>query len=330
MTAVAPPTWQRILGTIGAVVLGLVLLVAAWAKMLTLAAFAEQIRIEGLDFLLSAPTVAFLALGLEVALGLALLFGVRRSWVLVPAALLVVFFLVLNGRSWYLDAHGLRAEAASCGCFGNLVERTPAEAFWQDLALLLPALLLSFVGRDRRREIPGWRLLLTGVLTAAALVFAWKAPDLPLDDLATRLKPGVKVENLCTGQGEDRICMGLLLPEVTDGEHLVMLVDLTDEAFAEAVPALNEYVFALDQPPLWALTSAEPEVFTTFQWTRGPAFEIREAPPSLLAPLYRRLPRSFRIRDGEVIATYSGLPPLAAPGGGDVEVEIDSKEPETP
>src|SRR5215218_7729998 len=135
------------LGTAAGVFLGAVLLVAVWAKALDPAAFAEQIRIEGLDILFSAQAMALIALALEAGLGLALLLGVRRLWVLVPAALLVAFFVFLTGRAWWLSAHGLR-EAESCGCFGNLVQRTPAQAFWQDTLLLVPALLLSFVGRD--------------------------------------------------------------------------------------------------------------------------------------------------------------------------------------
>src|SRR6185503_18282754 len=104
-----------------------------------------QIQTEGLAFLLSAQSVALLALALEVGLGLALLLGVRRLWVLVPAALLVAFFLFLTGRAYWRSAHGLEVDAG-CGCFGNLVERSPAEAFYQDLLMLVPALLLAFVG----------------------------------------------------------------------------------------------------------------------------------------------------------------------------------------
>ena len=58
-------SWARGLGTLGAAFLGLVLLVAAWAKALDPLAFAQQIHSEKLDFLLSAPAVALLALGGE-------------------------------------------------------------------------------------------------------------------------------------------------------------------------------------------------------------------------------------------------------------------------
>src|SRR5215210_1941837 len=186
------------LGTAAGVFLGAVLLVAVYAKVLDPSAFAEQIRIEGLDVLLSAQTVALIALVLEAGLGLALLLGIRRPWVLIPAALLVAFFLFLTGRAWWMAAHGLR-EAESCGCFGNLVQRTPAQAFWQDLLLLVPALLLSFIGRDRAARFPAVRTAFVAVATIGVALLAWKAPELPLDDLATRLRPGVEIAEICAG-----------------------------------------------------------------------------------------------------------------------------------
>jgi uncharacterized membrane protein YphA (DoxX/SURF4 family) len=309
-TSAPPAIWRRTLSVLGAVVLGGVLLVGAWGKGLDPGAFAEQIRSEGLDLLLPAEVVVYVALLLEIGLGTALLLGVRRLFVLVPSAALVAFFLFLTGRAYWRSAHGLLEETAGCGCFGNLLERTPAEAFWQDLALLLPALLLTFLATGPRR-LPTARLALTLVVTAAGLLFAWRAPELPLDDLATRLEPGRIVAEICSGRDAERICLATLVPELEAGEHLVVIADLADDRFGEAVDRLNATVW--EGTSLFVLGANTPEQRTAFFWRWGPSFEIREAPASLLRPLYRTLPRSFRVRDGEVVETWSGLPPLAAP-----------------
>lgn len=307
------PTWLRALGVLGGVFLGVVFLVAAWAKSLDPSAFAGQITSEGLDFLLPAGAVALIALALEVFLGSALVLAIRRWWILWPTTALVAFFLFLTGRSYWRFSRGiLPEEGGSCGCFGNLVERTPAEAFWQDLLLMVPALLLAFLARDRADRQPIWRLAVVSVLTVAGLVFSWKAPELPLDNLATRLKPGVDAMAFCAGSEASgtRVCMDGVLPEVAVGEHVVILAELDDEAWGETTGALNEYHWAGTGPTLWVLTSASNEELFNFRFARGPSFEIREAPPALLKPLYRTLPRSFLVRDGEVIETYSGWPPL--------------------
>jgi uncharacterized membrane protein YphA (DoxX/SURF4 family) len=305
-----PRLWW--VGTIAGAVLGVVLLVAVWAKALDPAAFAEQIRTEKLDILFSAGTVALIALALEAGLGIALLLGVRRLWVLVPAALLVTFFLFLTGRAWWLSSHGLRDAAASCGCFGNLVQRSPAEAFWEDLLLLLPPLLLAFVGREKRAPLfPPLRTAAVAICTVAVLVFAWKAPELPLDDLATRLHPGVRVKDLCAGSGKESVCLSTVAAGLEQGDHLVVIADIANPAIAPSVEALNNYSRNPGGPKVWLLSAATPEQLTAFNWSLGPVFQVVEAPPELLRPLYRRLPRAFRVKDGRVTETYAGLPPLS-------------------
>lgn len=308
-----PALWLRIAGTVGGVFLGAVLLLAAWAKTPDPVAFAAQIEYEGLDFLFPAEVVVLIALGIEAFLGCALVLALRRGWVLLPTAALVVFFLFLTGRGYWYHLQGIAPPEDDCGCFGTLVERTPAEAFWQDLLLMVPALGLAWLGRTRG---PGWprrRLAAMAVLTAATVLVAWRAPELPLDDLATRLRPGIDPLALCIGQVEDgqRVCLADVLPELADGEHVVVMADLTDAAFGSRVERLNEYHWAGRGPLLWVLTSATQEQSFTFHFSYGPAFEIRHAPSALLRRLYRTLPRSFLVRDGAVAATYGGLPPLA-------------------
>jgi uncharacterized membrane protein YphA (DoxX/SURF4 family) len=299
-------------GTFAGAFLGCVLLFAVWAKMIDPGAFADQIHTEGLDFLIPARAVALIALALEAGLGLALLLGLRRKWVLIPATLLVAFFLSLTGRAWWLAAHGLRDAAESCGCFGNLVQRTPAQAFWQDLALLVPALLLAWVGRERRPPLfPRARTAVAVLGALAVAVFAWKAPVLPLDDLATRLRPGIQVGGVCAGEGAQRVCLDGLIPELRQGENLVVMAKLDDDGLTKSVDALNAYAGAAGHPALWLLTSSTAEQQRAFFWKWGPRFQIREAPPELLRPLYRRLPRSFTVRDGRVTRTFAGLPPLS-------------------
>ncbi len=302
------PRWRQIVGYVGGCLLGIVLLVAAWAKALDPSSFADQIQREGLAFLLSAPTMALLALALEVGIGLALVLGVRRLFVLIPALLLVALFVFLTSRTYVRSLRGEVAADESCGCFGNLVDRTPAEAFWQDLALLVPTLGLAFVGR-KRGAVPRARTAAAVLGAVGSAAFAWQAPELPLDDLATRLKPGVELADLCAGRDQERVCFDRVVPELETGDHLVVLADLEDPKFSESIDALNALADREGARPLWVLTSSSSEVKNRFFWQYGPSFELREVPLGLLRPLYRRLPRSFEVRDGRVTGTYRALPP---------------------
>jgi len=313
-----PSAPRRWLGALGGCLLGAVLLVAAWGKALDPAGFAQQIHADGLDRLLPAAAMALAVLALEAGLGVALLLGVRRWWVLAPATALTICFLLLNGRTWWLAAHGAGGGAAGCGCFGNLVQRTPAEAFWQDLALLVVPLALAFLGRDRNLpRLPPVRTALAAIFAVAAPVFAWRAPELPLDDLATRLKPGVELSEICAGGGGERgkggsVCLETVAPDLGHGNQLVVLDDLDDPALARAVTGLNAYADRPGAAAVTVLTASDAKRQRLFFWRWGPSFKIVEAPAELLRPLYRRLPRSFAVQDGRVTATFPGLPPLPA------------------
>jgi uncharacterized membrane protein YphA (DoxX/SURF4 family) len=330
-TRSSAPAWARTVGTAAAVLLGLILLVAAWAKAVDPESFVEQIRIEGLDFFGLAELVAYAAIVIEIALGTALTLGIRRRWVLIPTVLLVLFFLFLTGRTYWRFEHGLIDESESCGCFGNLVDRTPAQAFWQDLFLLGIPAILAFVGRPggaqssktpssptysfQKESFPTIRVAVVVAVTIAGLIFTIKAPSLPLDNLATRLRPGVEIADICAGaEGNvERLCLDTVVSELESGRHWVILSGLEEESFLTAMPELNAAAVssgdASRDTGLWVVTTAVPEVVASFGWTQAPAFEVREAPPALVGPLHRRLPRSFLVEDGVVIETISGLPP---------------------
>lgn len=312
MSARAPQRSTRAwLGTAGAVFLGAVLLVAAWTKAIDPNAFAEQITAEGLDGWLPATTLALIALALELFLGIALLLNIRRPWILIPAVLLVAFFLFLTGRTYLNDLRGIESAAAACGCFGNLVARTPAEAFWQDTLLLVPALLLAFLG-SAAAGLPWRRLALVAAGSLAGLGLAWNAPELPLDDLATRLRPGALTREMCAGRPEDSdyVCLDALVPELDEGAHWVVLTHLDEEELLTGLDGLHAHSLANGEPRLWLVSDAEPEDLNAFTWQYMVATEVRLAPGTLLRPLYRRLPRSFRVEDGRVVETINGIPPL--------------------
>lgn len=163
-------------------------MLAAFAKVWEPGAFVEQIRLEGLDFLLPAGLIALAALALEIGLGLALVLGVHHRVVLGAAAFLTAFFLFLTGRNYWLVSQGLRDPDASCGCFGSLIERTAAEAFWQDLLLLVPPLLvLLWLRWPVRPPLPPLRAATSAVLALAVTVGTWLSPAMQFSQAAAAI-----------------------------------------------------------------------------------------------------------------------------------------------
>jgi len=314
----AAASWKSWTGTIAGVVLGLVLVVALFPKTADPYAFAHVIEQQGLDFLLPARWVMFIGLAAEAVLGFALLLCIRRGWVLWSSVALVAFFLFLTGKHYYMVSHGLAGADENCGCFGDLIERSPAEAFWQDMFLLVPALLLSFLGRPARTDpLPRKRLAVIGGLTLGTLIWAACVPEPP-----PALREGVNVADLCIGEGEGeagRLCLDAVVPALAEGDHVVILVALDDEDFLGRLGLLAEYTEAMDGPTLWVLSPVGDDSLEDLTFEQQPAFSLLGVPPVVLEPLYETLPRSFRVRDGVVTALWEGWPPfdqLAAGGGG--------------
>lgn len=300
---------RRLVGVAAGFVLGAVFLVAAFAKVLHPVALADQIVAEGLGGLFPPFPLAVLVLALEAGLGLALLVGLRSWLVVAPTGGLVVAFLALTGRNYWRAIQGTLPADTGCGCFGNLIERTPAEAFWQDLGLLLvPLLLLLWAAWPLGWRGCGRRRALALGVTALTAGLAWKAPELPVDDWATRLGPGVALADLCAGR-EPRVCLDELAPELRKGQHWVVLTPL-DQALEQRTPGLNDALAAGPAWDLWVLTPADSGEVDRFRWLAGPSYHLKgEVPPGLLAGLHRTLPRSFEVRDGVVVRTTSGWPP---------------------
>lgn len=309
--------WRAWLGWLGGAFLGLVLVVAAALKALDPAGFGEEIARQQVQFGLPLRLATLVALVVEVAIGAALLVNLRRRPVLIAATLLVGFFLFLTGREAWRAAQGLVDDSGSCGCFGALVDRTPGEAFVQDLLLLVPALALAWVGRPGARAEVALRAAVALGLAGATVALALAAPGLAVDDWATRLRPGVSLAELCAGRDEKRVCLSNLAPELATGEHLVVVADVDDPGFDALAQRLNAYARSGEQPPLTVLADFTLEERQALFWRVAPAFVLHETPQALLRPLYRRLPRSFRLEAGRVTETWRELPetiPAAAEG----------------
>lgn len=169
--------------------LGVVFLVATYGKGWNpddFGAFIDQIRQEELDFLFTAVQVALIALALQAGLGTALLLGSRHLVVLLPTAAMVIFLVFLDGRNYWLVSQGLR-EPGSCGCFGSLIERTAAEAFWQNLLLMVPLTLLCFWRRRKSEGFPRRRLALALIAALGVSFWAYRSADIEFIEAAHRL-----------------------------------------------------------------------------------------------------------------------------------------------
>ena len=114
----------------------------------------------------------------EIALGVAVLFGIAMeltSWLLL---LMIVFFTFLTFYSAYFN------KVTDCGCFGDALHLTPWQSFSKDIVLLVFILIIF----SQRKKIVGMFGMRAGrsiviVATLSSLVFSvWCYRHLPVVD----------------------------------------------------------------------------------------------------------------------------------------------------
>jgi hypothetical protein len=279
-------------GVVAASLLGGVLLLAAYAKAIDPHGFAVRLRdVVPVPDAIAYPG-ALVVVAFEAGLGAALLGGSRHPLVLL---LTTATFLAFVGIvAWQL----VRPDGvAACGCFGQLLERTPRQALYEDVAFAALS-GLAWLGRTARSGVfrPGPSVLGAGASVALALFAPW----LPLDDQATALAPGASVE---------ATQLDGIVPELRAGRHLVLLLDRADPTTRTRIAHLNERLkLPHGATAVWGFADDNPGLAAAFLWSAGPAFEVRSVAPRMLRRLYRTLPRSALLDAGHVVATWSGFP----------------------
>ncbi len=135
-----PLTW-----TLRLIVFGLFIL-SAVAKMFPIWSFDKQLVDLGLTTWCQAPYFTRALIGLELAIGIAIMQAnyLRRIVIPVTIALLVVFCIHLTIE---MVKHG--AMNGNCGCFGQLIPMTPLEATIKNLVTIALLVILYKKSSDK-------------------------------------------------------------------------------------------------------------------------------------------------------------------------------------
>lgn len=108
-------------------------IVSALAKMFPIWAFEKQLVDLGIASWCSAPYLARLLLGVELAIGIAILQPHFLKRIVIPSTILLLLVFCVH-LSIEMVKHG--AMNGNCGCFGQLIPMTPLEAFLKNVATI--------------------------------------------------------------------------------------------------------------------------------------------------------------------------------------------------
>jgi hypothetical protein len=289
------------------VVIGAVLLAAGLLKAYQPLDFIEQIT----DYrLIAAPAlvkvIAWLMIAVECMLGAALIVGYRRRIMIPATAILFLIFLAAVGWAWATGA------TADCGCFGSWVERTPAQAFLEDVLLLLATCAAWLLTRYEPARFRSLRLgAVTMALMAGLIVTALASnSQRQSSDPARRLEAQSEQQHPF-----QTLAISDLSADVSQGFYLIALLDTGCDHCQASVPALNQLMARLDgAPPLVALCPNQAADVVGFQQKFGAQFPIGRISRDDFVRLFERgkPPRTFLLRNGAVVKIWDGQVPSEA------------------
>jgi hypothetical protein len=266
---------------------GIVLLSAAFVKMMDMDLFIRQMRDYGIisNFLLLSISARALIV-LECSLGVGLLLFFRPKLTLFLTSALLLIFVGATGWAWLTDA------TSECGCFGAWLKRTPAQAVLEGLILLVLTVIARAISPPSRKpEVRSktWGLVVA-CLAGLILPLAFGSP-------VTRVDPNqIKTGDILLGdfqiEGLDRVDLAL-------GDYLLVLMDTGCSHCRDAVAALNWLAEDPDLPEVIALSSNGEEQLKTFRKELQAIFPIGRITEE---DFWRLLgdgdvPRTFLVRD---------------------------------
>ena len=279
--------WRSNVPRLIAGTVGIVLLSAAFIKMMDMDLFIRQMRDYGIIsnyLLLSINARALIAL--ECALGVGLLIFYRPKLTLLLTSALFLIFAGATGWAWLTDA------TKDCGCFGAWVKRTPGEAVLEGLILLALTVIAWGIYRPTRKpEVRSKKWAIAAACLAGLILpLAFGSP-------LTRPEPNQ------TGTGnillDDFQVEGLDHIDLAHGYYLLVLMDTDCSHCRDAVAALNWLAEDPDLPEVIALSSNGEDQLKTFRKELQTIFPIGHITEKDFWRLLGdgNVPRTFLVRD---------------------------------
>jgi hypothetical protein len=271
-----------------------IFLVAALLKALDPAGFSDQIAGFGIFPHLSI-VAAWCFIVAETVLATALLCNLLPRYATLLSMALLMGFIGVTVYSMIDNAAG------SCGCFGNLVHRTPEQTIVED-ALMIFALLFSFLVLYREQARGKlWKSIVSlsaGVFIAAV---TFLSPSIPADSIVTDLRPGRYFDSWPV-EGMYR--------NLSSGTHVVFLFSINERGIETDAAMMNTIAQSERVPSTIGLIVDPASNLTIVKFQYAIAFEVGALEPRFARRLYRTLPRTFILNDGKVEAAWSKIPDL--------------------
>ena len=272
-------------------VVGALFVLSGFLKSIDTAAFADIMSSYGPEWLgYGAPVI----IGVEVLLGLLLLFNIAPRWI---AAATAVFIMGVSSVFLYgVLALGM----TNCGCFGplTLLNTKPWLTFTRNavlIAILVPSLIKPQEGKPMK------------IVPVCVMAFVM---------MIVMLMSGWSLHGAKCVQPNQQIFEPMPLSESLLGEYITCDPDSTYYVFAfsyycpfcqNSIGNVNQYQTLGVVDKVIGLAVENDEGRERFERLFDVDFEIREISELQMYRLTRTLPAVFRIRHDSIVNSYAGL-----------------------
>jgi hypothetical protein len=266
---------------------GAVFLVAGIIKALSSQQFIRQIFKYGLLPPQVVPQVAITFIGLECALGIALLLHSFPQW-LVPGSISLI--LGLSALTIWATSSG-RTE--DCGCYGGLLLITPKQSVMLNLGYIL-LLGLAWLDEIADYHTETWQWVLTLITLVAGSTLGWLSQGKPIVDFS-RLKVGNHWHPRWLKNSSQ---------DLQQGSHFVVFLSKDCPYCKQWVPLLNVMSTQKDLPNVtgvMSLTTEDIEAFKAEHLIRFPVVQMNRL---LFGYMVDRVPTAVLIEDGLISDTW--------------------------
>ena len=275
-------------------IVGAVLLFSGFVKTIDSGAFVGHV----VQYRLIPPPLVLMAclafIGLESALGAALVLHVWPQWLVPISILLFIGFAALT--LW--GAKSGRIE--DCGCYGGLLALSPNQSALLDAAyvLILAAAWLSGVQNYRTAS---WKLILTAIVMVVSIVVSTKSLQGALIDFS-RLKKGKHWREKWLKNSRN---------DLARGSHFIVFLDKECSWCKRWVPLLNVINVQPELPQVTGVMSLNDREVEAFKNEHLIRFPIAYMDKFLTATMTNAFPTAVLIENSQIAEKWTGEMPKA-------------------
>lgn len=270
-------------------IVGSVFLVTGVVKALSSKSFIELIfKYSLLPSQFVIPT-AITFIGLECALGVALILHEFPQW-LVPGTIILILCLSAS-TAWATSTN--RTE--DCGCYGGLLVITPKQSILLNLGYIL-LLGWAWLNPVADYHTQTWQWVLVLMALVAGSISSWKSQEKPLVDFS-RLKPGNRWHPRWLKDSPQ---------DLQQGSHFVVFLGKDCPYCKQWVPLLNVMSTQKDLPNVIGILALSHEEIEAFKAEHLVRFPIAQMDNLLFGYMVDSYPTAVLIEDGVISNKWLG------------------------